>query len=288
MRSFEAFGGHSETKGLSTDGQVIQISPHHHSVSLRFLHFNMGLRYQLNPKLALSLAIPYTIKEQTARVEWPDHHPTRSEREASQRNGDIHHRNETYTGLNDLSLLVTYKLASLLRTNDRLTLSAGLSLPTGKTEPDPWKLGDVGQKHLHLQFGTGTVIPMLECRYWLPITKSIVLQTTLVTRRPVYENRHKFLASADTSFFLSAVFQPIELLRVRSSWMVSRQGFGYWDGRKDSNTGLRMNALVLGTNIGQQTQLSTSLIVPIHQRMLASGDTFEHGMLLSSALSRPF
>ena len=108
MRSFEAFGGHSETKGLSTVGQVIQISSHRHSVSLSFLRFNMGLRYQLNPKLALSLAIPYTIKEQTARVEWPDHHPTWSEREASQRNGDIHHRNETYTGLNDLSLLVTY------------------------------------------------------------------------------------------------------------------------------------------------------------------------------------
>ncbi len=40
MRSFEAFGGHSETKGLSTVGQVIQISSHRHSVSLSFLRFN--------------------------------------------------------------------------------------------------------------------------------------------------------------------------------------------------------------------------------------------------------
>ena len=286
MRSFKSDGGHSETKGLSPTGQVIQISKHRHHVSLSFFRFNIRLRYQLIPKLGIFLAVPYTIKEQKAFVEWPGHQPTSDERGASRRNGHIHHRDETYRGFEDPNLSVFYKFKGVLKANDMLTLSGGLSVPIGQTEPDPYKLGDNGQKHLHIQFGTGTLTPGAEVRYWLPIAKSIALQTTLVTRHPFYENKHKFLAPADTSVFLSAVYEPKKILRLRSSWMFLRQGFGYWSGEKDINTGLQMHALILGANIGQYTRINTSLIVPIHQQMLA-GDAFEHGVLLSVGISQP-
>ena len=108
----------------------------------------------------------------------------------------------------------------------------------------------------------------------------------LTIRRPFYENEHEFLAPADTSFFLSAVYEPTQILRLRSSWMFLRQGSGYWSGEKDINTGLRMRALILGANIGRHTRLNTSLIVPIRQRML-DGDAFEHGVLLSIGMSQP-
>ena len=286
MRGFKADGGHGETKGLSHTGQVIQIPKHRHHVSLRFFHFNTRLRYQLSPKLGISLVVPYTIKEQIASVEWPDHQPTPDERDASRRNGYIHHRDETYQGFEDPNLSVFYKFRGVLKANDMLTFSGGLSVPIGQIEPDPYKLGDDGQKHLHIQFGTGTLTPGVEIRYWMPIAKSIALQTTLVTRRPFYENEHEFLTPADTSFFLSAVYEPTQILRLRSSWMFLRQGSGYWSGEKDINTGLRMHALILGANIGRHTRLNTSLIVPIRQRML-DGDAFEHGVLLSIGMSQP-
>ena len=70
--------------------------------------------------------------------------------------------------------------------------------------------------------------------------------------------------------------------------MILRQGFGYWAEEQDRNTGLQMQALQLGTNIGRTTLFSTSLILPLNQKMLSTGDTFEHGILLSSSISHSF
>jgi hypothetical protein len=42
----------------------------------------------------------------------------------------------------------------------RWTGRAGLTLPLGRTEPDPFALGDLGIAHEHIQMGTGTVNPV--------------------------------------------------------------------------------------------------------------------------------
>lgn len=70
----------------------------------------------------------------------------------------IHHRNETLTGIADPLLLGAY--------TDRvggihLTGRAGLSIPLGRTEEDPFQLGDMGLQHEHIQLGTGTFNPVL-------------------------------------------------------------------------------------------------------------------------------
>jgi len=288
MRSFDAVGGHSETKGLTPDGQVIQIATHRHNVNMSFNHFNFGFRYQLNSRIALSLIVPYTIKKQIADIEWTIQNPTSDDQNAAIRNGYIHHRNETYHGFDDLSFVIGYQLNGLLTSKDRAILSGGLFLPTGQTEPNPYELGGAGKKHLHLQFGTGTLTPSFQYRYWLPISESVSMQSRLVIRRPFYRNKYQFLAPPETSFFWGGTFQPMKILRLQVAWMVLRQGFGYWAEKKDQNTGLQMHAAQLSINIGRTMLLNTSVTLPLYQKMLSTGDTFEHGILLSSSISHPF
>jgi hypothetical protein len=43
----------------------------------------------------------------------------------------------------------------------RLTARAGLTIPLGRTEEDPFALGDMGLQHQHIQLGTGTANPVV-------------------------------------------------------------------------------------------------------------------------------
>lgn len=74
---------------------------------------------------------------------------------------NIHHRNETLSGLADPMLLGSFALPYV-------TVRAGLTLPLGKTEPDPFVLGDMGLPHEHIQMGTGTVNPVVAAEATLP------------------------------------------------------------------------------------------------------------------------
>jgi thiol-disulfide isomerase/thioredoxin len=71
---------------------------------------------------------------------------------------NIHHRNETLAGLADPMALGAF---STTLAGTRLTARAGLSIPLGRTEEDPFTLGDAGMEHEHIQMGTGTFNPVL-------------------------------------------------------------------------------------------------------------------------------
>jgi hypothetical protein len=70
---------------------------------------------------------------------------------------DVHHANRTLVGLADPWLLV-----HVGGTRGPWSAGArlGASLPVGRTEPDPFALGDAGLPHEHIQFGAGTVEPI--------------------------------------------------------------------------------------------------------------------------------
>jgi hypothetical protein len=70
----------------------------------------------------------------------------------------IHHRNETLTGFADPMLLGA---ATTTLAGTRFTLRAGTSIPLGRTEDDPFALGDAGMEHEHIQMGTGTFNPVV-------------------------------------------------------------------------------------------------------------------------------
>ncbi len=120
------------------------------------------------------LRVPYDIKDQEASVGFIEP-ALEEEKKAMLRNGNIHHRTETYRGLSDLMLLATYDKQALFRAGDSLKISAGTTLPTGKTEENPFELGDKGREHLHIQFGTGTFDPLLEANYGIPLARKFRL-----------------------------------------------------------------------------------------------------------------
>jgi len=102
----------------------------------------------------------------------------------------IHHRNETVSGLGDPILLGSYGRAV---SGWRLGGRAGFSIPIGRTEVDPFALGDQGLRHQHMQLGTGTINPIVSVeasRSW----GLWRLGGFLFTQQVVYENSKGYQA----------------------------------------------------------------------------------------------
>jgi thiol-disulfide isomerase/thioredoxin/plastocyanin len=98
----------------------------------------------------------------------------------------IHHRDETLTGLGDPMLLGSYA-------RRMLTLRAGVSIPLGKTEEDPFALGAMGLPHEHIQMGTGTINPVVSAELSLP-WKKWQFGGYALTQQIVYENAKGYQA----------------------------------------------------------------------------------------------
>lgn len=103
---------------------------------------------------------------------------------------DVHHRDETVAGLADPWLLLR-----IGRVFDGVWLAArpGLTLPLGRTEEDPFRLGDRGQSHQHIQLGTGTFDPVLVLEASRAFGRAQV-QLFVQGVLPLYENGHGYRA----------------------------------------------------------------------------------------------
>ena len=108
--------------------------------------------YGLGPNFALQAVIPFRIVGTTTRYTDLAGNPVQLDYE------NIHHHNETLAGLGDAQLLLH---GALKRDSVRLGGRLGLSFPTGKVQPNPFKLEALGLPHEHLQFGTGTFDPVV-------------------------------------------------------------------------------------------------------------------------------
>ncbi|MFT3843265.1 MAG: hypothetical protein QM723_40145 [Myxococcaceae bacterium] len=118
---------------------------------------------------------------------------------------DYHHRNETLVGPTD-----PWLLAHLAGDFNRLSIAgrAGLTIPLGSTVPNPFELGRLGLPHEHIQFGTGTVDPVLGAsidRRFDDFTLSIwtLDRFGLMTNGHGYQPNHKLLAGVTASSTLT-------------------------------------------------------------------------------------
>lgn len=89
-----------------------------------------------------------------------DVNPTYSELDGTPKEvpNDIHHHDETLVDVSDPWLMA--RLATV-QGNFVGVFRLGASFPLGRTEPDPYALGQQGKTHQHLQAGTGTVVPIV-------------------------------------------------------------------------------------------------------------------------------
>jgi len=102
--------------------------------------------YGLTPNVALQGALPLRIIDTRTRYTDLAGNPIQLDYQ------NIHHRNETLVGLGDAQLLMHHsaRLGSF-----RLGSRIGLNLPTGMVHENPYRLGDLGLPHEHIQLGTG-------------------------------------------------------------------------------------------------------------------------------------
>ena len=296
MRWFDAQGGHLETKGISPDGEVVTVPLHRHHVKLNTFRLDVGLKYRFNSQWMLEANVPYETKIQEARIEeLLDYPVTSSEREAIERNQRIHHRNETYTGPRDSDISLGYRTQGLLLKNDFLMARIGTTLPFGKTEEDPWKLGDAGREHLHIQFGTGTFNPIVDLHYSLPVYKGLGANASIRGKFPFYENSKTYRGSREVTYTAGLNYRLNKWLSFQAGYLGFYQAYAYWAGKRDINTGLRFSMASFGASVitPYKIPLSLAVMLPLHQETLyddssslldgtyQESDAFEFGPLVS-------
>ena len=286
----DAQGGHLESRGLSPTGEVIDAPLHRHHVALSTYRIDVGLQYLLNDRWTLQANVPYAVKDQEASIEWID--PVNPEDEqAILRSRDIHHRNETYTGLADSDLFLGYKIRGLFKTGDVLFTRLGTTVPTGRTEENPWILGDAGIEHLHIQFGTGTFNPLANLRYSLPLYRGLIVTASARGMFPFYENSKTYRGPVEISYTAGFTYRLFNWLSFNGNYLGFYQSAAAWAGERDINTGLRYSMAALGMSLATLDGISVSanVMFPLTQETLYdAGDAIEFGTLVSLTTSYSF
>lgn len=296
MRWFDAQGGHFEDKGifLNAEQKIQKVPNHRHHVNLNIYRTDIGIKYYLTPRWILEVNLPYETKIQEASVEKID--PVTEEQwNAIKLNGYIHHRNETYTGIADADVFVGHYIRGVFKENDFLMGRIGSTIPFGKTEKNPWPLGDQGLEHLHLQFGTGTFNPVGDIHYSFPLYRGLATQTSLRVKFPFYENTKTYRGSRELTYTVGLNYRLNDWLAFQAGYLGFYQSYAYWDGELDINTGLTFGMASFSSTITTPLNipLSIALMLPLHQQTMyddedalmgtnyQESDAFKFGPLLS-------
>jgi thiol-disulfide isomerase/thioredoxin len=126
--------------------------PQLHHTTLWLWQVQVLAEYGLVPNLAIQGMVPFGMVQ--TRTKYTDliNNPITLDYPS------IHHRNETLVGPRDPQLLLHHGMKLL---GFSVSERAGLSFPLGSTVPNPYQLAAQGLPHEHIQFGTGTVDPLL-------------------------------------------------------------------------------------------------------------------------------
>jgi hypothetical protein len=225
----------------------------------------------------LSLRIPYDNKAQRVRYETLDGQPYVPPY------GDIHHRTETLRGIGDGQLTTLFPLGPF-------QVGAGLSLPLGKTVPNPIVLGREGKKHEHIQFGTGTVDPLLSLLWTQAVPKlgGLAVSAAADAQIPLYQNSQGFHAPTTVRWAVGPSL-PLGTNGIALQYAGQYQSIGRWDGEKDEGSGFHNGGVFLRATFlpWRGFQVSPGIYRKIYSRSLST-ETFWQGTTYSLTLTRFF
>jgi thiol-disulfide isomerase/thioredoxin len=166
-----------------------------------------------------------------------------------------HHRDETLSGLGDPMVLgaVTQSFGAV-----RLTARAGLSIPLGRTEENPFVTPEL--PHEHIQLGNGTVNPIAsaEVAYGWSRWRAAAF---VFTQQTVYENSKGYQAG-DRYATGVALRRAIGRWGVRGGVEMQAESYERWDGVRhndEGNQGRIDVSLVLGGSWAATDRLSFEL-----------------------------
>lgn len=197
---------------------------------------------------------------------------------------DHHHRNETPTGIGDPHVSV-----HLARAWAPWTLAGqlGVSVPLGKTEPNPFELGDRGLPHQHIQFGTGTWGPVVGLSIGRTFDKGAV-QAEGLSLLTVSDNDHGYRAGNRYSGTFSARRAIAEHWSGAGGLTVSREEPEKWGSEIEEEGNLGRTDLLLSLGIGHVLAPigSLGLRVQIPLASHATGEQLDYPWIFSLSWAR--
>jgi hypothetical protein len=198
-------------------------------------------------------------------------------------NGSIHHRNETLSGPGDPWLLVHGARGLGAWT---LAARAGVSIPLGRTERNPFDLGRRGLPHQHIQFGTGTWDPVAGVsagRRFGQVGFVVHALARLVfgTNGHGYQAGDRFYASAALDRRIAGAWRGIAGLDL------AREQTERWDGRIETEGNLGRTDLLASVGVARplgRGAFHVTAKVPLVTR--ATGAQVDYPVILSLGFSR--
>ena len=152
-----------------------------------FMNIFLDVQYTVTPYLGVSVQLP--MRSAMIEAEFLN-----ADGETMPNFTSIHHRDENLFGLGDLRLgLFASPLPPGLVPGLSLVFRAGISTPTGNTEPDPFALGGEGKEHQHIFFGTGTVDPYGGMELSYRFDPGITFQAFFQGKGSLYRNTWGYL-----------------------------------------------------------------------------------------------
>jgi hypothetical protein len=244
------------------------IPPHRHVVHLRLFHADLFAAYGIGGHAQVSFRIPYDVKDQHVRYTTLDGEPYVPPY------GDIHHRTETLHGVSDSEVLFWMAPPFLQGNSSGVSLAIGTTLPTGRTFPDPVRLGLEGKPHEHLTFGSGTFDPRFTASAYQRSGR-VWFGEAVEARLPVYESPGGYRPPTTVYWELGPSL-PIGRWSIAVQYSGQYQSVGKWHGIEDEGTGLVSGGWVVrGTfRVAPRTVVSAGLYGEIFSHA-SSGPTVE-------------
>jgi len=241
--------------------------PQLHDQRFTVAELRATVEYGLTDALGVEVQLPVRLNRTTVRFTALDGTPLVLDYE------NIHHRDETLFGLGDPWVVGrhAWRLGEL-----GLTARVGFTVPLGGTVENPFALGERGLPHQHVQFGTGTVQPLLgleATRAWGKWAARAWGQTqlSLVENRFGYRGGHRFAAG------LATEGPVVGALRFSVSADVVNEQPERWDGRVQQDGNLGRTDVLAGAGLAYPVgpvRLGLHLRVPVYQHIIG-----HHGQL---------
>ncbi len=225
------------------------------------------VEHGLTDALGVELQLPLRLNRTTIQFRRLDGTPVTLDYE------NIHHRDETLFGVGDPWVLGRYAFSV---GEVRLAARAGFTVPLGRTVEDPFALGAAGQPHQHVQFGNGTVQPVLALeanRAWDSWSARLWGQAQL----SVAENSHGFRAGHRLGLGLSAGLKVTDSLRLSAGADVAHEQPERWGGIVQQDGNLGRTDVLLGGGLHwtvSAVRLGLTLQVPVYSHIIG-----HHGQL---------
>jgi hypothetical protein len=255
-----------------------------HDQHLYPLELRLMGEYGLSKTFGIEAQVPF--RSVTSTIEYTDANGARYE----PLDPGVHHRNETVIGIADPWLLLR-----IGATVEQWWLAArpGISIPLGRTEENPFVLGDRGLRHQHIQLGSGTFDPVgiVEASRTL---ESIQLQFFAQGQVPLYENAQGYRAPWRVYGGGSVGHKLISELSGSLGVEASHEAAEQWDGevRQDGNLGRTelLLAAALDYGIGA-TNVGLSARAPVWRRIVVGDEppgTLSSPIILSLSATHVF